>query len=71
MHGPLTLYMAAAASVLLLILCAASGDFALPQTASGWIGFLAAAALYGFRNDCLFHCHIDDRTGAHVAPFLC
>ena len=45
---PLTLYMAAAASVLLLILCAASGDFTLPQTASGWIGFLAAAAFYGF-----------------------
>jgi drug/metabolite transporter (DMT)-like permease len=45
---PLTLYMAAVASVLLLILCAASGDFALPQTASGWIGFVAAAALYGF-----------------------
>jgi drug/metabolite transporter (DMT)-like permease len=45
---PLTLYMAAAASVLLLILCASSGDFALPQTASGWIGFLAAAAFYGF-----------------------
>jgi len=45
---PLTLYMAAAASVLLLILCATSGDFALPQTAPGWIGFLAAATLYGF-----------------------
>ena len=45
---PLTLYMAAAASILLLILCAASRDFALPQTASGWIGFVAAAALYGF-----------------------
>ena len=45
---PLTFYMAAAASVLLLILCAASGDFALPQTASAWIGFVAAAALYGF-----------------------
>jgi drug/metabolite transporter (DMT)-like permease len=45
---PLTLYMAAAASVLLLILCAASGDFALPRTASGWIGFGAAAVLYGF-----------------------
>jgi drug/metabolite transporter (DMT)-like permease len=44
---PLTLYMAAIASVLLLILCAASGDFALPQTASGWIGFVAGAALYG------------------------
>jgi drug/metabolite transporter (DMT)-like permease len=45
---PLTLYMAAIASVLLLIVCAASGDFALPQTASGWIGFVAGAALYGF-----------------------
>ncbi len=45
---PLTLYMAAAASILLLILCAASRDFALPQTASGWIGFVAATALYGF-----------------------
>lgn len=44
---PLTLYMAAAASVVLLIICAASGDFTLPQTASGWIGFVAAAALYG------------------------
>jgi drug/metabolite transporter (DMT)-like permease len=45
---PLTLYMAAVASVLLLMLCAASGDFALPQTASGLIGFVAASALYGF-----------------------
>jgi drug/metabolite transporter (DMT)-like permease len=45
---PLTLYMAAAASVVLLILCAASGDLALPRTVSGWIGFAAAAAFYGF-----------------------
>jgi drug/metabolite transporter (DMT)-like permease len=45
---PLTLYMAAVASILLLILCVASGDFALPRTASGWIGFGAAAAFYGF-----------------------
>jgi drug/metabolite transporter (DMT)-like permease len=45
---PLTLYMAAVASVLLLILCAASGDFALPRMASGWIGFVTAATLYGF-----------------------
>jgi len=45
---PVTLYMAATASVLLLILCAANGDFALPQTASGWLGFLAASTLYGF-----------------------
>ena len=45
---PLTLYMAATASVVLFILCAVSGDFALPHTASGWIGFAAAAAFYGF-----------------------
>jgi drug/metabolite transporter (DMT)-like permease len=50
-HGdarPLTLYMAAVASVLLLTLCAVRGDFAFPQTALGWIGFIAASALYGF-----------------------
>jgi drug/metabolite transporter (DMT)-like permease len=45
---PLTLYMAAVASVLLLLLCAATGDFALPKTHSGWFGFLASAAFYGF-----------------------
>jgi len=45
---PLTLYMAAAASVVLLILCAVSGDFALPQTASGWMGFAASSIIYGF-----------------------
>ena len=45
---PLTLYMAAVAGVVLLILCAVSGDFALPHTAPGWIGFVAAATLYGF-----------------------
>ena len=45
---PLTLYMAAVASVVLLTLCAVSGDFALPHTTAGWIGFVAAASLYGF-----------------------
>ncbi len=45
---PLTLYMAAAACVVLLIVCAVSGDFALPHTTPGWIGFVVAAALYGF-----------------------
>ena len=45
---PVTLYMSAAASVLLLLLCAASGDFAVPQTGTGWIGFGAAAVFYGF-----------------------
>jgi len=45
---PPTLHMAAAASVLLVIICTASGDFALPQTSSAWIGFIASTALYGF-----------------------
>jgi drug/metabolite transporter (DMT)-like permease len=45
---PPTLYMAAGASALLLIVAAASGDFVLPQTPSGWIGFTASTALYGF-----------------------
>ena len=45
---PVTLYMSASASVLLLLLCAARGDFALPQTGAGWIGFGAAAVFYGF-----------------------
>jgi drug/metabolite transporter (DMT)-like permease len=45
---PVTLYVSAAASVLLLLLCATSEDFAFPQTRTGWIGFGAAAAFYGF-----------------------
>jgi drug/metabolite transporter (DMT)-like permease len=45
---PPTLYMAAAASALLLVLCAASGDFALPNSPLGWLGFIAAAGFYGF-----------------------
>ena len=40
--------MAAVAGIVLLILCAVSRDFALPHTAPGWIGFVAAATLYGF-----------------------
>jgi drug/metabolite transporter (DMT)-like permease len=45
---PVTLYMAATACVLLLILCGASGAFTLPNTASGWVGFGTAGLLYGF-----------------------
>jgi probable blue pigment (indigoidine) exporter len=45
---PLTLHMMAVASASLLMVCVASGGFALPQTASGWTGFFVAAALYGF-----------------------
>ena len=45
---PVTLYMSASASALLLLLCAARGDFAFPQTGAGWVSFGAAAAFYGF-----------------------
>jgi len=45
---PLTLYMAATAAIVLLIFCAASREFALPQTAFGWMSFIAAGAFYGF-----------------------
>jgi hypothetical protein len=39
--------MAAVATALLMIVCIASGEFTLPQTASEWMGFLVAAPLYG------------------------
>lgn len=45
---PVTLYMAAVASAVLLIFCAITGDFALPKTQPGWISFLASAVFYGF-----------------------
>ncbi len=45
---PLTLYMAAVAAILLSVLCAVRGQFVLPATTVGWIGFISAAVLYGF-----------------------
>lgn len=45
---PVTLYIAAVASVLLIALCAAQGEFLLPQTGLGWAGFVGAAAFYAF-----------------------
>ncbi len=45
---PVTLYMAEVSAVLLVILCAVQGNFALPITGLGWIGFVGAAALYAF-----------------------
>lgn len=45
---PLTLHMAAVASVLLAALCAVSGEFQLPNTGAGWTGFAASSVLYGF-----------------------
>ena len=65
---PVTLYMSAIASVLLLLLCAASGDFAFPHTQTGWIGFGAAAVLW-LRDHHVFHRDIHDRAGARSNLF--
>ena len=46
---PVTFYMSAAASILLLLLGTVSGDFAFPQTNAGWISFVAAAVFYGLK----------------------
>ena len=45
---PLTLNMAAVAAVMLAALCVARGEFQLPDMASGWVGFVSGAVLYGF-----------------------
>lgn len=45
---PVTLYMATFAGVLLIALCAVHGEFMLPQTDLGWVGFVGAAVFYAF-----------------------
>jgi drug/metabolite transporter (DMT)-like permease len=45
---PVTLYMAAVASVLLIALCVGRGEFELPRTILGWVGFVSASAFYAF-----------------------
>jgi drug/metabolite transporter (DMT)-like permease len=45
---PVTFYMAAGASALLLVICATSGELALPQTGTGWVAFTASSVVYGF-----------------------
>lgn len=40
--------MATVAGVLLITLCAVQGEFALPQTGLGWVGFVGAAVFYAF-----------------------
>ena len=45
---PVTLYMAAVAGVVLIALCAARGEFQLPQNGLGWVGFVGAAGFYAF-----------------------
>jgi drug/metabolite transporter (DMT)-like permease len=45
---PVTLYIAAVSAVLLIAFGALQGDFVLPHTATGWVGFAAGALLYAF-----------------------
>ena len=45
---PVTLYIAAVSAVVLIGLCAAHGEFVLPQTGYGWLGFLGTAIFYAF-----------------------
>jgi drug/metabolite transporter (DMT)-like permease len=45
---PVTLHMATVSAVLLIAFCTQQGDFALPGTTKGWIGFVAAMLFYAF-----------------------
>jgi drug/metabolite transporter (DMT)-like permease len=45
---PVTLYMATVSAVLLIAFCALHGNFVLPYTTIGWVGFVAAALFYAF-----------------------
>jgi drug/metabolite transporter (DMT)-like permease len=45
---PTTMYMAASASALVFIICAVSGDFALPQSGAAWVSFTASSVIYAF-----------------------
>jgi drug/metabolite transporter (DMT)-like permease len=42
---PTTMYMAASASALLFVICAVTGDFALPQSSAAWIVALVGATI--------------------------
>ena len=43
-----TLHIAAVAAAVLIAICAAHGEFALPQTGIGWLGFIGTSASYAF-----------------------
>jgi drug/metabolite transporter (DMT)-like permease len=45
---PVTLYIAAVAAMVLIVLCATHGEFLLPQTGFGWLGFLGTSVFYTF-----------------------
>ena len=45
---PVTLYIAAVAAIVLIMVCATHGEFLLPQTSLGWLGFLGTSVFYTF-----------------------
>ena len=45
---PVTLAMAVVAGVLLIAVALVHGDFALPQTSRGWVGFVGTSVFYAF-----------------------
>src|SRR5262245_17061154 len=45
---PVTLYLSTVAAIVLIAFCAGHGDIALPNTAGGWTGFVAAMVFYAF-----------------------
>ena len=45
---PVTLYIAAVAAMVLIVLCATHGEFLLPQTGFGWLGFVGTSVFYAF-----------------------
>jgi drug/metabolite transporter (DMT)-like permease len=45
---PVTLYIAAVAAIVLIALCATYGEFALPLTGLGWVGFVGTSVFYAF-----------------------
>ena len=45
---PVTLYIAAVAAVVLIVLCAAHGELVLPQTGLGWLGLVGTSVFYAF-----------------------
>jgi drug/metabolite transporter (DMT)-like permease len=45
---PVTLYMAATAAALLVVLCVVNGEFVLPKTGVGWLGFFGTSVFYAF-----------------------
>lgn len=45
---PVTLYMAAVAALVLIVMCVVHGEFVLPQTGFGWLGFVGTSVFYAF-----------------------